>query len=98
VRRDEAINRLKAAESALRARGVRRLVLFGSVARDDSRADSDVDVLIDVDASAKFSLLDRAGVVNTLADSLGCAVDVVRRDLLPAQSLGRILLDSVDVF
>ena len=98
MKRDEAIHRLKAAEPALRARGVKHLALFGSVARDDSRADSDVDVLIDVDASVKFSLLDRAGVVNTLADSLGCAVDVVRRDLLPARSLGRILPDSVDVF
>lgn len=82
----------------MRARGVKRLALFGSVARNDSRADSDVDVLIDVDLSAKFSLLDRAGVVNTLTDSLGCAVDVVRRDLLPASSLSRILPDSVDVF
>lgn len=98
MRRDEAINRLRAAEPELRARGVMRLALFGSVARDDSRLNSDVDVLIDVDTSAKFSLLDRAGVVNALTDSLGCAVDVVRRDLLPASSLGRILSDSVDVF
>jgi predicted nucleotidyltransferase len=96
--REEIINRLKAAEPALRARGVKRLALFGSVARGDTRPDSDVDVLIDVDETAKFSLLDRAGVVNALTDSLGCAVDVVRRDLLPARSLGRILPDSVDVF
>lgn len=82
MRRDDAFNRLKAAEPGLRARGVRHLMLFGSVARDNSRTDSDVDVLIDVDASAKLTLLDRAGVVNMLADSLGCAVDVVRRDLL----------------
>jgi predicted nucleotidyltransferase len=98
MRRDEAIIRLRAAEPALRSRGVRHLSLFGSVARDDSRLDSDVDVLIDIDTSAKFSLLDRAGVVNVLTDSLGCAVDVVRRDLLPASSLGRILPDSVEVF
>lgn len=98
MNRDEAITRLKAAEPVLRARGVRHLALFGSIARGDSHADSDVDVLIDVDASSKFSLLDRAGVVNALADSLGCAVDVVRRDLQPATSLARILPDSVDVF
>ncbi|MGE0420648.1 MAG: nucleotidyltransferase domain-containing protein [Reyranellaceae bacterium] len=98
MRRDEAIHRLRAAEPALRARGVRHLVLFGSVARDASRADSDVDVMIDVDVSTKFSLLDRAAVVNALTDTLGCAVDVVRRDLLPAGALGRILPDSVDVF
>jgi len=98
MKRDDAIARLKAAEPGLRARGVRHLALFGSVARGDSRADSDIDVLIDVDRTAKFSLLDRAGVINTLTDSLGCAVDVVRRDLLPDSSLSRILPDSVDVF
>ena len=98
MKRDEAITRLKAAEPVLRARGVRRLALFGSIARGDSRADSDVDVLIEVDTSSKFSLLDRASVINALTDSLGCAVDVVRRDLLPVTSLGRILPDSVDVF
>lgn len=98
MRLDEAIARLKAAEPALRTRGVRHLALFGSVARGDFRVDSDVDVLIDVDTSAKFSLLDRAGVVNALTDSLGCPVDVVRRDLLPAHSLGQILSNCVDVF
>jgi len=38
-------------------------VLFGSIARGESHADSDVDVLIHVDMSRKFSLLDRAGGV-----------------------------------
>jgi predicted nucleotidyltransferase len=56
--RDEAITRLKTAEPTLRLRGVTHLALFGSVARDASTDDSDLDVPIDVDTSAKFSLLD----------------------------------------
>ena len=84
--RDEAIIRLKAAESTLRMRGVTHLALFGSIARDTPADDSDVDILIDVDTARKFSLLDRAGVVNVLTDVLGCAVDVVRRDLVSARA------------
>jgi predicted nucleotidyltransferase len=36
----------------LRAQGVRGLALFGSVARNEARPDSDVDLLVDVDPEA----------------------------------------------
>jgi predicted nucleotidyltransferase len=39
--------RLSAEEGRLRALGVRRLALFGSVARNQARPDSDVDLLIE---------------------------------------------------
>jgi predicted nucleotidyltransferase len=45
--RTEVIARLKALEPALRQRGVAALYLFGSHARDEARADSDVDIFID---------------------------------------------------
>lgn len=45
--RAEVIARLKAAEPALRARGVAALYLYGSYARDEARPDSDVDVLVE---------------------------------------------------
>ncbi len=47
MRRDEVIARLKEVEPAIRARGARSLYLFGSHARDEARAESDVDVFID---------------------------------------------------
>src|SRR5262245_22843884 len=42
----EARARLAAAEDRIRALGVARLAVFGSVARDRARPDSDVDVLV----------------------------------------------------
>ncbi|MBI4887517.1 MAG: nucleotidyltransferase domain-containing protein [Acidobacteria bacterium] len=44
--RDVAMARLVAAEPDIRAPGVARLALFGSVARDEVRPDSDVDLLV----------------------------------------------------
>jgi len=44
--RKQAIEQLLRAEPEIRALGVRRLALFGSVARDEARRDSDVDLLV----------------------------------------------------
>ena len=44
--RDETIQRLLAAEREIRQLGVRRLALFGSVARGEAGSNSDVDLLV----------------------------------------------------
>ena len=55
--------------------GVRRLALFGSVARGTARADSHVDVLVGFDGPATSKRY--FGVQFYLEDLLGCAVDLV---------------------
>ena len=49
----QAIARLVAAETEIRALGVQRLALFGSVLRGDSTAGSDVDLLVQFAPGAK---------------------------------------------
>jgi predicted nucleotidyltransferase len=49
--------------------------VFGSVARGDDRADSDIDLLVTFDESA--SLFDQAGLIGDLEAILGRHVDVV---------------------
>jgi len=66
--------------------GVRRLALFGSFARGSSRADSDVDVLVEFDGPATSKRY--FGVLFYLEDLLGCSVDLVtdkalRKELKP---------------
>jgi uncharacterized protein len=74
--REEIIEKLKAMEPELRARGVTRLQMFGSRARGDNREDSDLDLLIDIDPSAKFSLFDLTGIHLDLTDELGVKTQV----------------------
>jgi predicted nucleotidyltransferase len=60
--------------------GVTNVRVFGSVARDEDRPDSDVDILVDVPAGV--SLLDLIGCQQAMEDILH-----VRVDLIPADGL-----------
>ncbi len=55
MRRDEAIGLIRPHLPALRRRfGVRELAVFGSVARNEAAAASDVDVLVEFDGPTTF--------------------------------------------
>ena len=68
--RDEIIAKLRATVPALKAEGVTSLVIFGSRSRGDARADSDLDVLIEVDPT-RLSLLDLVGVEHVIKGATG---------------------------
>jgi predicted nucleotidyltransferase len=96
--RDRVIRAIRGHEAALRALGVARLWLFGSLARGDAGPASDVDVLISVPPSRKFSLFDLAEVRVELCELLGRDTDVViREDGLPS-FLKTIADDLAEVF
>jgi uncharacterized protein len=81
MNRDEVIATLRAHEAELRAAGVERLSLFGSVARGDQTERSDVDVAIRLSPEAAdggfayFGRLD--ALTRRIRDILGRHVDVV---------------------
>ncbi len=62
-------------DEILRRFGVRSLSLFGSVARDEGRPDSDVDLLVEFEGPTTFD--GHMGLVVFLEDLFGCRVDVV---------------------
>jgi predicted nucleotidyltransferase len=78
----EAIHQLASRADALKARGATSLFVFGSTARDEANANSDLDLFIEYDSKKKFSLIDLAGLKNFLEDELGLSVDVTTRDSL----------------
>jgi uncharacterized protein len=75
--------------------GVRRIALFGSVARDEARQDSDVDVLVEFDGPAT---LDRyMGVKFHLEDTLGSKVDLVTTTGLRSRIRPTVEREALDV-
>jgi len=76
------IAKLRECEPELKAAGIVRLSLFGSVARGEASSESDVDLMAEFDAAKQFSLLDMVSLENRLADILGARVD-----LTPARAL-----------
>ncbi len=58
---------------------VRWLSLSGSVLRDDFRPDSDVDVLVEFESDAHWSLFDLVSMQNELEKLIGREVDLVER-------------------
>lgn len=71
---DSLLDFLRTHRTQLRALGVRRIGLFGSYARDEASADSDVDLLFTMD---DFSWAGWMDVWNFLEDHLGLSVDLI---------------------
>ncbi len=79
-----ALSQLKAQEQNLRAQGVCGLYLFGSQARYEATAGSDIDLMFDISPDVPFSLFDQARITRQLSDVLQAQVDFVpRRSLHP---------------
>ena len=72
--------------------GARNVRIFGSVARGDARAESDVDILVKMDQGR--SLLDLSALVMDLRDLLGRKIDVVSEDGLYWLLRRRILREA----
>jgi predicted nucleotidyltransferase len=94
MRRDETLAILAAHREELRRRGVRSLALFGSVARDEARPDSDVDLLVELERPAGIFKL--VAVQDYLQTILHCNVDLVTRGGLKRQLRERILAEAID--
>jgi len=75
--------------------GARDVRVFGSVARNEADAGSDVDFLVDMEPGR--SLLDLGGLQMELEALLGCRVDVVTDRGLKSRIRERVLREAVPV-
>lgn len=80
MRRDEALAILAAHQEELKGYKVKSLAIFGSVARDEARQDSDVDLLVEFEKP--IGLFTFVRLQRYLEEILGCAVDLGTPDSL----------------
>ena len=85
--------RRRAVIDAAARRGGSNLRVFGSVARGDESDQSDIDLLVDLDAGV--GLVDLVGLGRELSELLGSKVDVVPGNALKPGIRDRVLAEAI---
>jgi predicted nucleotidyltransferase len=93
VRRSDVIDLLSAHRDDLRRLGISSLLVFGSVARDQARPDSDVDLIAEFDRPIGY--LGLARVQRELERLLGCRVDLATPGMIRRELRDRIFAEAV---
>lgn len=75
--------------------GAYNIRVFGSVARGEDDAASDLDLLVDLESGR--SLFDLGGLVMDLQELLGCKIDVVTENGLKHRIRDRVLQEAVEL-
>ena len=94
----ETIEAIKQHADAIKAQGATALYVYGSRARGDNRADSDLDIFVDYDADNKFSLMNVAGIKLLIEDELGIDVHITTHDSLHPLRKDDIEQQAIRVF
>ena len=74
---EHVIATLRAHEADLRQAGIRHLSVFGSVARGNAEADSDVDLAAEFDPAAEMDLIRLVALERRIGETLGRRVDIL---------------------
>ena len=75
--------------------GASNIRIFGSVARDEAKANSDIDFLMDIEPGK--NLLDRIALIQDLEDLLGCKVDVAKPEILHESIKEKVLQEAISL-
>jgi len=93
VHRADVLETLGAHAAELRSLGVKELLLFGSVARDEAGPQSDVDLLVEFDRPVGyFHLFD---VQERLEALLHCSVDLLTKGGLRPELRDAVMAEAV---
>ena len=91
----QVVKRIQANQARLTELGVASLSLFGSVARGDSKEDSDIDLLVRFDGRASFDRY--MDLKLCLEDLLGRRVDLVTEQALREEIRAHVKQDLLRV-
>lgn len=98
MRKCDAIRRLREHTDAIKAIGATSMYLFGSTAREEAGAASDLDLFVDYDQDSRFSAIELLRIKHYLSDALGIEADVTTRDGLHPLLRDQIVASAERVF
>lgn len=96
--RREALRRLTRNREKLRTYSVLHIAVFGSTARDQATARSDVDILVEFDPQKHVGLFAFVRLLDFLSDVMGTRIDLATPDALRVEMRGEILAEAVRAF
>jgi uncharacterized protein len=96
--RERVLRILREQAPRLRARGITRLSLFGSMARCEAGPKSDIDLLIEIDPAARFGLSDLLDLQEELAGLLDRPINFAFASELRPWLLEWIEEDRIGIF
>jgi predicted nucleotidyltransferase len=98
MNREQTVTLLKQHEPEFRRAGIGALYLFGSVARDEARDSSDVDLFFDLARPHGFTLFKLVEIQERMQDILKTRVDLMTRQGIHPRRRPRIEAAAVRVF
>lgn len=93
MKRDKALEVLTTHQKELKEFGVSSIALFGSVARNEAKEDSDIDILVEF--AIPVGLFHFVRLKNYLEKLLGVSVDLVTPDAIRIEMRDEILKDAI---
>ncbi len=93
----EVIAKLRRRRDLFRAKGMRRLSVFGSVARGAATPESDIDIAVEYEPDREPSLSGFAGLREDLSDLLGRDVDLAEWKTLRPDVRAAADREAIDV-
>jgi uncharacterized protein len=93
----DVIAALASHRDLLRSLGVAHAAVFGSIARGDSRADSDVDILLEL-VPARRTVFELVGIEHAVVDLIPGNVHVAIKNQLKPALLTGVLADAAYAF
>jgi predicted nucleotidyltransferase len=100
MNKQDALDTLRRNQEALRAHGIIHAALFGSVARGEANAASDLDIMIELDPDLEIDMFAYAGLKIFVADLFNGAadVDVVDKAALKSYVRQPVMADAIYAF
>ena len=95
MNKSEVLEKLTLFRDEQKKYSVRGLYLFGSYAREEAGAESDLDLLVEFEPDARIGLFEFARLRRRLSELLGREVDLVTHDAIRPEMREDILREAV---
>jgi uncharacterized protein len=95
MKREEVLQKLAASTPTIRQHGVKSLAVFGSMARGEATAGSDIDILVEFEEGWQVGLFEFVRLQRFLSELLGQPIDLATPDALREDMRAQILKEAV---